>query len=212
MTAPMNVPIYLARHLVLFARAPMRGAVKRRLAADIGKDAALAFYRRTLHDVLWRLGRDPRWTTWLCVTPDSAAGQPGLWPPVPGVRLIPQGYGDLGDRMAGPLYRLPPGPVVVVGSDIPDIATDHVRDAFAALGRHDFVFGPAADGGYWLVGAKRSRVVPQGLFENVRWSNEHALSDTVAGLPKNARVARLGELDDIDDGPAYHAWRAGRRP
>jgi len=66
------------RHLVLFARAPMRGAVKTRLAADIGKDAALSFYRRTLHDVLWRLGRDPRWQTWLAVTPDLAAHNFGL--------------------------------------------------------------------------------------------------------------------------------------
>lgn len=200
-----------ARHLVLFARAPMRGAVKRRLAADIGKDAALAFYRKTLHDVLWRLGRDPRWTTWLAVTPDGAAEQPGLWPPVPGVRLIPQGEGDLGARMARPLYSLPPGPAVIVGSDIPEVAPGHIQDAFAALGRHDMVFGPAADGGYWLVGASRSRAVPHGLFENVRWSTEHALSDTIEGLPKNARVAKLGELDDIDDGAAFHAWRNSRR-
>lgn len=212
MNAPMNAPVSTQRHLVLFARAPMRGAVKRRLAADIGKDAALAFYRRTLHDVLWRLGRDPRWTTWLSVTPDSGALQPGLWPTVPGVHLISQGAGDLGDRMARPLHLLPAGPVVIVGSDIPDVAPHHVRDAFAALGRHDVVFGPAADGGYWLVGAKRSRPVPRGLFENVRWSTEYALSDTVAGLPKTARVARLGELDDIDDGAAYHAWRARHRP
>lgn len=201
-----------ARHLVLFARAPMRGAVKRRLAADIGKDAALAFYRRTLHDVLWRLGRDPRWTTWLSVTPDGAADGPGLWPPVPGVRLTPQGRGDLGARMARPLYDFPPGPVVIVGSDIPEVTRDHVRDAFAVLGTHDMVFGPAADGGYWLVGAKRSRVVPHGLFENVRWSTEHALNDTRAGLPKSARVAMLEALDDIDDGAAWSAWRARHRP
>lgn len=207
MTAPMN----LARHLVLFARAPMRGAVKRRLAADIGKDAALAFYRRTLHDVLWRLGRDPRWTTWLCVTPDRAAAQPGLWPPVPDVRLISQGWGDLGARMARPLDQLPPGPVVLVGSDIPDVTPGHIQAAFDALGNHDMVFGPAADGGYWLAGAKRVRPLPHRLFENVRWSTEHALSDTVAGLPGTTRIARLGELADIDDGPAYDAWRAGRR-
>jgi len=199
------------RHLVLFARAPMRGAVKTRLAADIGKDAALAFYRRTLHDVLWRLGRDARWQTWLAVTPDRAAYDPPLWPAVPGVALIPQGGGDLGARMARPLRELPPGPVVIVGSDIPDLGPGHVMDAFAALGRHDMVFGPAADGGYWLVGARRSPVVPHGLFENIRWSSPHALSDTLAGLPSHHRVGMLGELDDIDDGAAWLAWRARHR-
>ena len=198
----------LTPNLVVFARAPRRGAVKRRLAADIGADAALAFYRRTLDDVLRRLGRDPRWRTWLAVTPDGDAARPGLWPSVPGVRLIAQGGGDLGDRMARPLHALPPGPVVIVGTDIPDIAPRHVVDAFAALGTNDMVFGPAADGGYWLVGARRRPRVPPNLFRDVRWSTEHALADTLAGLPRGYRAAMLETLDDVDDGAAYRAWRA----
>ncbi|MBO6782307.1 MAG: TIGR04282 family arsenosugar biosynthesis glycosyltransferase [Alphaproteobacteria bacterium] len=201
----------LTRHLVLFARAPRRGAVKRRLAADIGAGAALAFYRNTLRDVVWRLGRDPRWTTWLMVTPDAAAKSPGLWPPVPGVRLIGQGGGDLGARMAWPIRNFPPGPVVVVGSDIPDVTPEHVRDAFDALGRHDMVFGPASDGGYWLVGARRRPSVPKGLFSDVRWSTGHALGDTIAGLPKSCAVARIATLDDIDTGADWRSWRARPR-
>jgi len=197
-------------HLVIFARTPRRGAVKRRLAADIGDGPALAFYRRTLHDVTRRLGGDPRWRTWLAVTPDGDAFRPGLWPSVPGVGLIPQGHGDLGARMARPLAELPPGPVIVVGTDIPDIAPRHIADGFAALGTHDFVFGPAADGGYWLVGARRRPSVPGGLFRDVRWSTEHALADTLASLPGKARVAMLGELDDVDSGAAWAAWREGR--
>lgn len=198
-------------HLVIFARAPRRGAVKRRLAADIGSGPALAFYRRTLHDVVWRLGRDPRWRTWLAVTPDTDAMRPGLWPAVPGVGLIAQGQGDLGARMARPMRTLPPGPVIVVGTDIPDVTRGHIADGFAALGSHEFVFGPAADGGYWLVGARRRPATPRGIFREVRWSTEHALADTLAGLPPTARVAMLGELDDVDDGVAWTAWRARRR-
>ncbi|MBT5569587.1 MAG: glycosyltransferase [Alphaproteobacteria bacterium] len=198
------------RHLVVFARAPMRGAVKSRLATDIGKDAALAFYRRALHDIIWRLGRDPRWQTWLAVTPDSAARQVALWPRVPGLRVVPQGEGDLGARMAAPLHGLPPGPVVIVGSDIPELAPSHVKQAFDELGRHDMVFGPASDGGYWLVGAQR-RPVPHGLFANVRWSSEYALADTRAGLPQSNRVALLDPLDDVDDGAAFAAWQKRRR-
>ena len=197
----------LPQHLVLFARAPRRGTVKRRLAADIGPDAALAFYRRTLHDVVWRLGRDPRWTTWLSVTPDTDTSNGALWPCVPGLRRIAQGGGDLGARMARPIRELPPGPVVVIGSDIPDVTPDHVADAFAALGRHDIVFGPASDGGYWLVGARRRPMVPRGLFDDVRWSSAHALGDTQAGLPRHFRAAQIDMLEDIDTGADFAAWQ-----
>ena len=201
----------LPQHLVLFARAPRRGSVKRRLAADIGPDAALAFYRRTLHDVGWRLGRDPRWTTWLFVTPDTDASNGALWPCVPGLRRVAQGGGDLGARMARPLRELPPGPVVIVGSDIPDVTRDQVAEAFVALGTHDMVFGPASDGGYWLVGARRRPMVPRALFENVRWGTACALGDTLAGLPRHFRVAQIATLDDIDTGADLTAWQARNR-
>ena len=134
-----------------------------------------------------------------------------LWPQVPGVHLIAQGDGDLGVRMARPLLTLPPGPVVIIGSDIPEVGSSHIMAAFKALGRKDVVFGPAADGGYWLVGARRTPMVPHGLFGTVRWSTKHALTDTLAGLPKSFRVAMLGELDDIDDGAAWAAWRTEPR-
>ena len=197
----------LPQHLVLFARRPQLGAVKRRLAIDIGAAAAHRFYRRTLQDVAWRLGGDRRWRTWLAVTPDSAAAAPGLWPAPPGTLVIGQGGGDLGTRMARPLQAFPPGPVVIVGSDIPDVENADIAAAFRALGDHDLVFGPAVDGGYWLVGARRRPVVPRNLFTNVRWSSKHALADTLANLPTTCRVAMLEERSDIDDGAAWRRWR-----
>ena len=212
----------LRNHLVIFARAPQRGAVKRRLAADIGAGPALAFYRATLHAAVRRLGRDPRWQTWLAVTPYAAAGGDlsGLFAtPRSGVSNVPilaQSGGNLGDRMGHALSQpgrpgaLQPGPVVIVGSDIPDIAPVHIARAFAALGDHDVVFGPAADGGYWLVGARRRPALPAGLFAGVRWSTPHALADTRAGLPKQCRVALVDTLDDVDDGEAYRRWRVRR--
>ena len=201
----------LPRHLILFARRPQLGAVKRRLAADIGAVGAHIFYRRTLHDVAWRLGRDPRWKTWLAVTPDSAAGEAGMWPVPPALPIIGQGAGDLGARMARPLHRFPPGPVVIVGSDIPDIEASDIAAAFRALGNHDLVFGPAADGGYWLVGARRQPRAPQHLFGGVRWSSAHALADTLANVPPKFRVAMLDERSDIDDGGAWRRWQIRRR-
>ncbi|HTZ78368.1 MAG TPA: DUF2064 domain-containing protein, partial [Stellaceae bacterium] len=95
-----------------------------------------------------------------------------------------------------------------VGSDIPDIAPRHIAAAFRALGRSDAVFGPAEDGGYWLVGLRRSPRVPAGLFADVRWSSAHALADTRASLPRKFEVALLEMLEDVDDGAAYERWRA----
>jgi len=192
------------RHLVIMARAPRLGAGKRRLARDVGALAAWRFQRRMLRQVLRRLGGDPRWTTWLAVTPDRAVGKPAHW--ARRTRVIPQGAGGLGARMERLLRAGPPGapgPVVVVGSDIPDLDASHVAQAFRALGRHDWVFGPAADGGYWLVGARRRRA-PWRTFETVRWSSRHALADSLANL-KGARVALLEELHDVDTGEDL-AW------
>jgi len=118
-----------------------------------------------------------------------------------------QGGGDLGRRMARVFQTLPPGPAVIIGSDIPAIRPAHIAAAFRALGQHQAVFGPATDGGYWLVGLRRRPRLPRRLFERVRWSSAHALADTRAGLPKDMSVALLETLEDVDDAGAYARWR-----
>jgi glycosyltransferase A (GT-A) superfamily protein (DUF2064 family) len=97
--------------------------------------------------------------------------------------------------------------VVIIGSDIPGIMPDHLAAAFRRLGAHDFVLGPATDGGYWLFGSRR-RPLPRNVFAGVRWSTRHALADTLASLPRACSVAFAATLDDIDDGAAYRRWRA----
>ncbi|HEY9163320.1 MAG TPA: TIGR04282 family arsenosugar biosynthesis glycosyltransferase [Magnetovibrio sp.] len=182
----------MKRHLVLMAKAPRLGTVKSRLAAEVGPVKAWAFYRRCLSDTARKL-HDPRWQCWLMVTPDTAAATLAL----EGWRTIAQGGGDLGARMLRPMQTLPPGLVVVVGADIPAMTAEHIAAAFEALGENDWVFGPASDGGFWLVGAKRRpRLVNP--FKGVRWSSEHALGDTLANLPDGARVGFVETLNDVD--------------
>jgi hypothetical protein len=190
-----------ALHVVIMARAPRLGAVKRRLARDVGDLAAWRFYRHGLVSLLRRLGRTRRWRCWLAVTPDSAvsAGWPSPW------RAVAQGPGDLGARMGRLLRDLPPGPVVIVGSDIPDVRPAHIAAAFARLGSCGWVFGPAADGGYWLIGARR-RPARRDPFAGVRWSSCHALADTLANM-RGASVGYLEELQDVDTGADWHRWR-----
>lgn len=174
--------------LVIFARAPRLGAVKRRLAKGIGARAALRFYVGQLSAVLRATARDRRWRTVLATTPDRA---PARWPmPVP---RVAQGRGDLGQRMLCAMR--PHRRCVLVGSDIPGIAAQDIAAAFRALGRADAVFGPAADGGYWLVGMGPRR--PATPFAAVRWSTRHALADTEANFA-GRRLARVRTLRDVD--------------
>lgn len=196
------------RHLVVFAKAPRLGAVKRRLAAGIGALAALRFYRDNAARLLRRVARDRRWCCWIALTPDRAASGPRFWR-VP-CRRTGQGRGDLGRRMACPFAVLPPGPIVIIGSDIPDIAPRHIDAAFRLLGRADVVLGPATDGGYWLFGSRR-RPLPKPVFAGVRWSTEFALADTIATLPPRLKVGFAATLADVDDAASYWRWRKARR-
>lgn len=182
-------------NLVVFVRAPRLGTVKRRLAAGIGALKARRFYARTTAEVLARVGRDARWKTWLAVTPDRFAARGRFWPR--DIERFPQGGGDLGRRMARAMARFAGEAVAIVGSDIPALDANHVADGFAKLRGSEFVFGPASDGGYWLVGARDGANAGE-LFGGVRWSTEHALADTLANA-EGRRVRLLEELDDVDD-------------
>jgi len=193
------------RHLILFVKAPRYGAVKTRLARDVGRLNAWTFYRRALGRIVRRLGRDRRWQTWLAVTPDRAAR---TFRPRPdrGARIIAQGRGDLGQRMARAFARVPSGAAVLIGADIPGITPAHVAEAFRRLAAFEAVFGPAADGGYWLVGFRAPP--PAAVFRGVRWSGPHALADTLANIRGKKIAPMLPVLEDVDDGAALARTRA----
>jgi len=192
----------MKQHLVIFARLPRLGMGKRRLAVDVGPLRALNFQKNTLARLLRRLGKDPRWKTWVALTP-SIGGFPRLY----GVHVILQPRGDLGQRMGRVAKSMSTGPVLIIGSDIPDIDTKHIQAGFKALRSHDAVLGPAGDGGYWAVGLRRRPhfFTP---FDRVRWSTEYAFEDTVRNLDKR-KVARLETLDDVDT--AVDLQRRARR-
>jgi glycosyltransferase A (GT-A) superfamily protein (DUF2064 family) len=124
----------------------------------------------------------------------------------PRIARVAQGEGDLGTRMQRVFRALPPGPAIIVGTDIPAISAREVGNAFCLLRRADAVFGGASDGGYWLVGLKR-RPKLLSPFTNVRWSSDKALADTLRNLKGNA-VAFAAMLGDIDDA---ESWRGSRR-
>ncbi len=168
------------------------GRVKTRLARDIGRFRAWRFYRRTVRALIKRVGRG-NWKTVICVSPDNYKGS--FFDRRHDV--IAQGGGDLGQRMQRVFDDVGSGPLVLIGGDIPTIKKHHITRAFDALKNNDAVFGPATDGGYWLVGMRRrrTRLSP---FEGVRWSTENALADTVANIHLFNRVEFTNMLSDVD--------------
>ncbi len=184
----------MQRTLVIMVKEPRPGRVKTRLGRDISMVGAAWWFRHQTRSLIRRL-RDPRWQIVLAVSPDREGLTSRVWPA--DLPRAAQGRGDLGDRMGRMLRGMPVGPVCLIGADIPGITRAHIAGAFRALGSSRMTFGPAPDGGYWLVGAQRFGALPSGLFKDVRWSTEHALADTLASIP-GTRVALLDHLSDVD--------------
>jgi rSAM/selenodomain-associated transferase 1 len=180
--------------LIVMLKQPRPGRVKTRLGRDIGMTTAAWWFRHQTRALLRRV-QDPRWQVVLAVSPDAEGLQSRIWPAH--LPRLAQGRGDLGDRMARVLRKVGHGPACVIGADIPQIDTNHIAQACRALGGHDAVFGPAPDGGYWLVGLKHPKRQSHKLFANVRWSTEHALADSKASLPEH-RIADIATLRDVD--------------
>jgi glycosyltransferase A (GT-A) superfamily protein (DUF2064 family) len=155
---------------------------------------ATRFARQTGAALLARVAFDRRWETTLAVTGDDLTNG-RFWPA--NIRRRTQGRGHLGQRMQRVMEEMPPGPVVIIGTDIPTVSAAHVAEAFRVLGRCDAVFGPARDGGYWLVGLRRRPRLPC-PFANVRWSSAQALADSLANLVGRS-IAFLPVLADVDE-------------
>ena len=183
------------RRLVIMVKEPRPGKVKTRLGRRIGLTASAWWFRHQTRQLLRRL-QDPRWELILAVSPDYEGLQSRVWPQ--GIARIPQGQGDLGTRMKAVFDGLPRGPLCIIGADIPGVTSREIWQAFRSIGDHDATFGPAPDGGYWLIGLKRNSPTPPQLFHGVRWSTATALQDTIASIP-DLKITTVAELHDVDE-------------
>jgi rSAM/selenodomain-associated transferase 1 len=174
--------------------------VKRRLARDIRDRAALRFHIATLTALLRALQACRRFDVILAITPDRTR----IRLPTR-VQRIDQGHGDLGRRMTAALRRY--RRVALIGCDIPQANAADVTAAFRRLGTADAVFGPASDGGYWLIALGPRR--PADLFGDSRWSTKHALADTLKQF-RNRRAGFIRTLSDVDTAADYRRHLALR--
>lgn len=193
---------------LVFARAPVLGAVKTRLAAAVGPARALAVYDRLARDVVRALTPAPRtWDVVVLGTPDDACDAIGRWLPEADA-VWPQGGGDLGARLTSAVARafdLGYRRVCLLGTDCPAVDAERVRSLFAALDTHDAVLGPAEDGGYWALGLAR----PLPLFDGVAWSTDRVAAQTRDRLRAcGATWAEADTARDLDTADDLAGWIA----
>lgn len=184
--------------LVIMLKEPRPGRVKTRLAKDMGGIRATWWFRHQVSRLIARLSKARKYQMILAVSPDHAALHSRFWPS----HLLrwPQGRGDLGERMRRIILNASHGPILIIGADIPGIEKRHIAAAIRALGENDVVFGPAPDGGYWLIGfrqAGRSSLSSKAL-RGVRWSSAYALEDSIKSLGLKKKVAFIDTLQDVD--------------
>lgn len=194
--------------LVVMLKEPHPGRVKTRLGREIGLTGSAWWFRHQTRSLLMRL-RDPRWQIVLAVAPDAEGLTSRVWPA--DLPRIPQGKGHLGDRMGRIFRQVGRGPLCIIGADIPGISRPPIARAFRALGRADTVFGPAPDGGYWLIGMARRQALPKTILQGVRWSSRDALSDSITSLPAG-RTATIDMLRDVDTATDLHEMGRDARP
>jgi len=168
--------------LIIFAKAPVFGHAKRRILRNL---------------------KDPRWSLEIATARTQAAMRVPDWDGVP---QFAQVSGSLSPRLAAVFARR--GPTIVIGTDSPQVRPSDIASALKAMDDKTIVFGPASDGGFWLIGL--AGPAPKGLFDNIRWSHD----DTLKDMERNCtalgyKLHHLRTLTDIDDIDALREYQRG---
>jgi len=205
--------------LIVFTRYPEPGTTKTRMIPQLGAEGAADLQRRMTEHIVARVveliglrsmpveirfegGDEQLMAAWL--GNDFA--------------YRPQGRGDIGLRMGHALkdaFGVGFENVVIIGSDIPDITTDIMLDAFEVLKQVDLVLGPAGDGGYYLIGVRRKtfRHWSPELFSNISWGTENVLPQTLAITKKlGLNYSLLDTLNDVDRPEDLSVWYQAAKP
>jgi rSAM/selenodomain-associated transferase 2/rSAM/selenodomain-associated transferase 1 len=198
--------------LIVFTRFPLAGRAKTRLIPRMGAQGAAELQREMTEHVLARM--------WPLVTrrgvklevrfDDGSRAEMCRWLGS-GMNFTPQGDGDLGARMlraTNEAFAAGIGAVVVIGADCPEFEVAQVERAFDSLRTHPLVFGPATDGGYYLVGLREAT---PSLFEGITWGTSSVLETSAANARKmGVEPFLLPELSDVDELADLEVWEKAR--
>jgi len=202
---------------MIFVKFPEPGRVKTRLARSVGDQEAAAIYRNLvarLAKQVWPGGAGAdRWDLWIVFDPSEREAELREWlDPLFGVSVaayVPQAAGDLGGRLAAAFsagFAVGFVKVAAIGSDCVELDEASLRACWRLLDSSDVVFGPAHDGGYYLIGMKRMH---PSLFTGIPWSTEQTLAESRSAAQRaglsHAALATLNDIDEIEQ------WQAVNR-
>ena len=179
--------------LIIFTRNPEMGKVKTRLAKTIGDLAALKVYRKLLEHTL-HITRPLEVDKFVFYSEQIQEND--HWDAATYSKELQNGV-DLGERMHHAfelLFKKGYRQIVIVGSDIFELTTAGIREAFTHLDSTNYVVGPALDGGYYLLGMN---ALKKKLFENKKWGTRTVLKETLKNLEQE-QVVLLAAKNDID--------------
>jgi len=194
--------------IIVFARLPVEGKVKTRLAKDIGNKNAASFYNVCADHILSevRKVKESGVGLFLFYSDKNEDGDIKNW--VGDDFYFHSQLGDdLGTRMLNAfrlVFKEGYKKIIIVGTDVPDIDSALLLNAFNELNENEFVIGPSEDGGYYLLGMKTLTV---DVFEDMKWGKETVFDSTIEKLDnKKARYKILRKLVDIDTKQDLLLW------
>ena len=180
--------------LIIIAKHPQKGAVKTRIKG-LSDEQRVELYTRLLNDTMEKLSSFSGVDTYIAFAPSHTKDFFSRF----NVGLIPLSDGDLGERMYEAFnctFKKEYKKICLVGADIPDLSESIIIDSFNQLSEHDLVYGPARDGGYYLIGM--SKLIKE-VFNNVPWSSPMTLESSMNNAKQAGySVGRITELSDID--------------
>lgn len=189
--------------VLLFVKYPEKEQVKHRLAVGLSEEIAVELYRNFVLDTLSML-EGLSLSFYICFYPSTDQKKFFTWLGTQYL-FLPQEGADLGKRMRSCFKRafaLGFHRVVLIGSDSPDLPAEYLLEAFNGLKTKNVVLGPAADGGYYLIGFRNTTFTPS-VFEKIHWSTSTVLAETMAIIKTANRSIHLlpswSDVDTIDD-------------
>lgn len=193
--------------IICFLKYPKNGEVKTRLAKDIGHDKATSFYTKIAEKTIQKAKKVDA-DLFVFFNPPESLQKFQDWLGTD-LKYLPQSEGDLGKKMSTAfleIFAKNYTNTIIIGTDIPDISTEILEQAFENLENRDCIIGPSPDGGYYLLGFNKSSFFVE-IFQDITYSTETVYKETISKFEKfDKTYLTLESLEDVDDVESYNRY------